>query len=55
LDLLAYDFRRHLGLRLTDVLATYTWREFAHLVSGVLSEPLSLTAAHFQREEPADE
>ncbi|PCN47012.1 hypothetical protein Csp2054_14310 [Curtobacterium sp. 'Ferrero'] len=36
-DLLAFDMQRHLGLRLTTVLRTHTWREFAALVSGLLS------------------
>ncbi len=36
LDLLAFDMQRHLGLRLTTVLHTHTWREFADLVSGLL-------------------
>ncbi|WIA99748.1 hypothetical protein [Curtobacterium sp. MCBA15_012] len=71
LDLLAFDMQHHLGLRLTTVLRTHTWREFAHLVSGLLgleehivtgrgvtSIPASLLGAHFHTpddEEPADE
>lgn len=71
LDLVAFDLQRHLGLRLTTVLRTHTWREFAALVSGLLglddhfvtpggitSVPATLIGAHFHTndsEEPDDE
>jgi hypothetical protein len=60
LDLLAFDMQRHLGLRLTTVLRTHTWREFVALVQGLLglddhvvtaagihTFPASLIGAHF--------
>jgi hypothetical protein len=66
-DLVAFDLQHHLGLRLTTVLTTYTWREFAALVSGLLgldehlvtpgggvtSIPATLIGAHFHT--PDDE
>jgi len=67
-DLLAFDFQRHLHLRLTTVLNTHTWREFAALVSGLLSIdehlvtgtgivtiPATLIGAHFHTTDDSEE
>lgn len=68
LDLLAFDMQRHLGLRLTEVLRTHTWREFVVLVQGLLGVdehlvtaggvqtfPATLIGAHFHTTEQDDE
>jgi hypothetical protein len=67
-DLVAFDLQHHLGLRLTTVLTTYTWREFAALVSGLLglvehlvtpsgvkSIPATLIGAHFHTPDDDEE
>lgn len=67
-DLLAFDFQRHLNLRLTTVLRTHTWREFVALVSGLLSidehlvtgtgittVPATLIGAHFHTTDDSEE
>jgi hypothetical protein len=60
--------QRHLGLRLTVVLHTHTWREFAALVSGLLgldehlvtgtsitTVPATLIGAHFHTSDDSEE
>jgi hypothetical protein len=51
MDLVAFDFQRILHLDLGDQLPARSWRWFTNHVAGILSDPSSLTAAHFHHED----